>query len=67
MYYSIHAALWLQSPKKVIASLEEDLNAMPHHLGLAITSSDIIPPDTPFDTIVKVADFIKNYPKNGKV
>jgi len=56
-----NAALWLQSSDKVIASLEEDLNVMSHHLGLAITSSDIIPPDTPFNTIVKVADFIKNY------
>ncbi len=56
-----NAALWLESPESIIAQLEDELSVMTHHRGVAVTSSDMIPPDTPFATIVKVADFVANY------
>ncbi len=57
-----NAALWMKSAESVIEELSKNLDAMPHHRGVAITSSDMIPPATPFDTITKVADFINSYP-----
>lgn len=56
-----NAALWMKSAESVIEELSKNLDAMPHHRGIAITSSDMIPPATPFDTITKVADFINSY------
>ncbi len=56
-----NAALWLDSAENVISHLRQDLDSMQHHCGVAVTSSDIIPPATPLETIIKVADFIKNY------
>ena len=56
-----NAAQWLNSSDDVISSLRDDLDSMPHHRGVAITSSDIIPLATPIETILKVADFVKNY------
>jgi uroporphyrinogen-III decarboxylase len=57
-----NAALWMKSAESVIRELSKNLDAMPHHRGVAVTSSDMIPPATPFDTIIQVADFINSYP-----
>lgn len=56
-----NAALWLESADNVISELSTQLANMPNHNGIAITSSDMIPPATPIDTIIQVADFIENF------
>ena len=56
-----NAALWLESSESIIEQLQKDLDAMPHHRGTAVTSSDMIPPGTPVKTIFEVAEFVENY------
>ena len=56
-----NAALWLESSEKLIEQLQKDLDSMPHHRGVAVTSSDMIPPDTPLKTVFEVAEFVENY------
>ena len=57
-----NAALWLESSESIIKQLQTELDSMPHHRGVAVTSSDMIPPDTPLKTIFEVAEFVENYP-----
>jgi uroporphyrinogen-III decarboxylase len=57
-----NAYLWTQPAGKIIAELERDLDAMPHHRGLAITSAGVMPPRATPQTIKAVADWVHAYP-----
>lgn len=57
-----NAALWLQPAERIIARLEEDLDALPHHRGLVITSAGGMPPACAPETIKAVGDWLKQYP-----
>lgn len=57
-----NAALWLRPAKEIIATLERDLDALPHHRGLVVSSSGVMPPATSPDTIRTVVDWLRTYP-----
>lgn len=56
-----NAELWTQSAEKIIAQIEEDLNALPHHRGLVITSGGEMPPSCKPETIKRVCEWLKRY------
>jgi len=42
-----NAMLWPQPPKAIIAQIECDLDALPHHRGIVVTSAGVMPPRRP--------------------
>lgn len=57
-----NAVLWTKSADEIIAQIEADLDALPHHRGLVITSAGVMPPLCKPETIRKVCDWVKKYP-----
>jgi uroporphyrinogen-III decarboxylase len=57
-----HAMLWTRPAEEIIAQLEQDLDALPHHRGLIITSAGVMPPLCPPETIKAVAEWVQAYP-----
>lgn len=56
-----NAMLWLQTADEIIAQLEYDLEQLPDHRRLVITSAGVMPPMTEPETIKTVCDWLKNY------
>ncbi|NCO33185.1 MAG: hypothetical protein AUJ92_11745 [Armatimonadetes bacterium CG2_30_59_28] len=59
-----NAALWTQPADRIIAQIEEDLDALPHHRGLVVTSAGVMPPRCKPDTIREVGAFVRSYRAN---
>jgi uroporphyrinogen-III decarboxylase len=57
-----HAMLWTRPAEEIIAQLEQDLDALPHHRGLVVTSAGVMPPLCPPETIKAVAEWVQAYP-----
>jgi uroporphyrinogen-III decarboxylase len=57
-----NAMLWTQPAKDIVLQIEQDLNALPHHRGLIVSSAGVMPPSCEPDTIKKVNDWLKTYP-----
>lgn len=57
-----NAMLWRRSPKEIIAEIEQDLDALPHHCGIVISSAGVMPPFCQPETIKEVCEWVKNYP-----
>ncbi len=57
-----NAMLWTRSADQIISQIETDLNALPHHRGIVVTSGGVMPPMCKPDTIKRVCDWVKNYP-----
>ena len=57
-----NATLWLESADAIIAQIENDLNELPHHRGIVVTSAGVMPPYATPDTIKAVCDWVKSYP-----
>jgi len=57
-----NAALWLEPADGIIAQLERDLAALPHHRGIVITSAGVMPPRCAPETVKAVCDWVKAYP-----
>ncbi len=57
-----NAVLWTRSAGEIIAQLERDLEALPHHRGLVVTSAGVMPPRCPPQTIRAVRDWVVAYP-----
>lgn len=57
-----NAMLWLKPAKEIIAKLEEDLAALPHHRGIVVTSAGVMPPICRPETIRTVCEWVKAYP-----
>lgn len=57
-----NAALWLRPAGAIIAQIEADLKALPHHRGLIVTSSGVMPPACAPATIRSVCEWVKQYP-----
>jgi hypothetical protein len=56
------APLWTRPAKEIIGQLERDLDALPHHRGLVVTSAGVMPPLCRPETIKTVCDWVKSYP-----
>ena len=57
-----NATLWTRPHTEIIAQLTRDLNDLPHHRGLVITSAGVMPPLASPETIKAVCDWVKEYP-----
>ena len=57
-----NAAIWLEPAQTIIDQLQKDLDKLPHHRRIYITSGGIMPPAADVEKIKKVAQWIHNYP-----
>ena len=57
-----NAMLWTLSADRIIAKIEEDLDALPHHRGIVVTSAGVMPPMCEPETIREVCEWVKAYP-----
>jgi uroporphyrinogen-III decarboxylase len=57
-----NAALWIRSTDEIIAEVERDLDALPHHRGIVVTSAGVMPPSATPEKIRAVCEFVKAYP-----
>jgi uroporphyrinogen-III decarboxylase len=57
-----NAVLWTTSAEEIVAEIERDLDALPHHRGIAVTSAGVMPPLCAPATIRAVCEWVKQYP-----
>lgn len=57
-----NAALWRQPSEEITARIRQDLDALPHHRGIVVTSAGVMPPVCKPETIRAVCDWLKSYP-----
>jgi len=57
-----NAMLWTRPAEEIIAKIETDLNELPHHRGIVVTSAGVMPPLCKPETIKQVCDWVKQYP-----
>jgi uroporphyrinogen-III decarboxylase len=57
-----NAILWTRSAREIIAELERDLDELPHHRGLVVTSAGVMTPLCRPETVKTVGDWVKAYP-----
>lgn len=56
-----NAALWLEPAERIIAEIAADLDALPHHRGIVISSAGMMPPGCRPETIKRVCDWAHGY------
>jgi len=63
-----NATLWTRSADEIIAQIEHDLDELPHHRGIVVTSAGVMPPMCEPETIRQVCRWVKDYPArtNGR-
>ena len=57
-----NATLWIQPVDRIIAQIEKDLDELPHHRGIVVTSAGVMPPACAPETIKEVFEWVKAYP-----
>lgn len=57
-----NAALWTGTAGALIARLRADLDELPHHRGLVVTSAGVMPPRCAPETIKEVCEWVRQYP-----
>lgn len=57
-----NAMLWTRPAREIIAQIENDLDALPHHRGIVVTSAGVMPPMCEPETIKQVCDWVRTYP-----
>jgi uroporphyrinogen-III decarboxylase len=57
-----NATLWTRPADEIIAQVAHDLDVLPHHRGLVVTSAGVMPPLAAPETIKTVCDWVKAYP-----
>ena len=57
-----NAMVWTKPAAEIIAYIEQELDALPHHRGIAVTSAGVLPPMCRPDTVREVADWVRSYP-----
>jgi uroporphyrinogen-III decarboxylase len=56
-----NAMLWTRPATDIIARLDTDLAALPHHRGIVVTSAGVMPPLCAPQTIKTVCDWVREY------
>jgi len=56
-----NAALWLEPAERIIAEIEADLDALPHHRGIVISSAGMMPPGCRPETVKAVCEWVHAY------
>jgi uroporphyrinogen-III decarboxylase len=57
-----NAMLWTGKADDIIAEIQQDLDELPHHRGIVVTSAGVMPPLCKPETIKQVCDWVKQYP-----
>ena len=57
-----NAMLWTRPANEIIGQIERDLEELPHHRGVAVTSAGVMPPLCEPETIKAVCDWVMTYP-----
>ena len=57
-----NATLWTRGADEIVARVEADLDALPHHRGIVVTSAGVMPPLCAPETIRAVCEKVKAYP-----
>jgi len=57
-----NATLWTKPAEMIFDQIKHDLDELPHHRGLVVTSAGVMTPLCAPETIKKVADLVKRYP-----
>lgn len=57
-----NAMLWTRSTDEIITRIAHDLDALPHHRGIVLTSAGVMPPQCKPETIRHVGEWLKSYP-----
>ncbi len=57
-----NAALWVRPTEEIIAEIERDLDAMPHHRGVVVSSAGVLPPECSPETLKAVRAWLADYP-----
>lgn len=57
-----NAVTWTMPTEDIIAYLNEELDALPHHRGIVVTSAGVMPPMCNPETIRAVAEWVRQYP-----
>ena len=57
-----NAMLWTNSADVIIARIEKDLDCLPHHRGIVVTSAGVMTPLCAPETIKEVCEWVKTYP-----
>jgi hypothetical protein len=56
-----NAAIWLMSAEQIISYIQENLDILPHHKGLCLSSAGVMPPSSAPEKIKKVKDWLDSY------
>ena len=57
-----NAMLWTRPAAEIIARLKADLDVLPHHRGIVVTSAGVMPPLCRPETIRDVCQWVRGYP-----
>jgi uroporphyrinogen-III decarboxylase len=57
-----NATLWTKSKEVIFSQIKHDLDELPHHRGIVLTSAGVMTPLCKPETIKAVADLVKSYP-----
>ncbi len=57
-----NAVLWTRPAAEIEATLQRDLDALPHHRGIVLSSAGVMPPLCPPETIKRIAEWVHRYP-----
>jgi hypothetical protein len=57
-----NAVLWTRSADEIIDGIRRELDSLPHHRGLVVTSAGVMPPLCQPQTIRTVCEWVKTYP-----
>lgn len=57
-----NAILWTKTADEIISKIEEDLDELPHHRGIVVTSAGVMPPLCEPAAIKRVCEWVKQYP-----
>lgn len=57
-----NAMLWTRPAEVIIAQIEKDLEVLPHHRGVVVTSAGVMPPLCAPETIKEVCAWVRQYP-----
>ncbi len=61
LFGGTNAVLWTKTADEIISELKKDLDVLPHHRGIILSTAGVIPPMCEPETIKKVSDFIKDF------
>lgn len=56
-----NAMLWTKDSSEIIRRIEKDLDVLPHHRGIVVTSAGVMPPLCKPETIREVCEWVKGY------